>query len=267
MPDSPWFMRAEDAWRAALRRIGGVLRTAFGRMRTEPLLYVASAAILYLWSFAFRLLPLRQLEGLPLYVAGWLWSILGSLLDLALVVVVAGAVLRGDGERGFFGPDFPRRFLRALPYAFCYYLCFGQAWGLLGWGVQWLAAPVFGKHSFFLWTASYYLGALPLLYLLCRFGFTLAGAAAGECVSFRRSWELTRPAAGALFLTALLWWTARRLPSDVLLHGFPFSPFTVFYSRSLQLPVQCCVSVLGWAAGAAWYRELRGGAGEPVRAG
>ncbi|MEZ7197624.1 hypothetical protein [Pseudodesulfovibrio karagichevae] len=266
MPDSPWFMRAEDAWRAALRRIGGVLRAAFGRMRAEPLPYAASAAILYL-SFVFSLLPLRRLEGAYLYVAGWSWSALGALLNLALVVVVAGAVLRGDGERGFFGPDFSRRFLRALPYAFCYYLCFGQAWGLLCWGVQWLAAPVFGKHSFFLWTVSYHVAALPLLYLLCRFGFTLAGAAAGDRVSFRRSWELSRPVAGTLFLTALLWWAARRLPSDILSGVFPFSPFTELYSRWLQVPVQCCVSVLGWAVGAAWYRELRGGAGASVRAG
>jgi hypothetical protein len=267
VPDSPWFIRAEETWRTALRRIGGVLRAAFGRMRAEPLPFIVSAVILYLWSFASKLLPLRRLEGAYLYAAGWSWSVLGALLGLALVVVVAGTVLRGDGGRGVFGPDFSRRFLRALPYAFCYYLCFGLAWGLLGWGVQWLAEPVFGKNSFFLWTASYYVGALPLLYLLCRFGFTLAGAAAGERVSFRRSWELSRSVAGTLFLTALLWWAARRLPSDILSHGFPSSLFTLIYSKWLQVPVQCCVSVLGWAVGAAWYRELRTGAGETGRAG
>lgn len=266
MPDSPWFIRAEDAWRSALRRVGGVLRVALGRVRAEPLPFIVSAACLYLWSFASKLLPLRRLEGAYLYAAGWSWSVLGALLDLALVVVVAGVVLRGDGERGFFGPDFSRRFLRALPYGIYYYLCFSQAWGPLGWGGQWLGGPLFGRDSVWLWVTSYYAGALPLLYLLGRFGFTLTGAAAGERVSFRRSWELSRPAAGALFLTALLWWTARRLPSDVLFHGFALSPFTVFYSKWLQLPVQCCVSVLGWAVGAAWYRELRTGAGEPVRA-
>lgn len=267
MPKSPWFIRAEDAWRAALRRIGGVLRAALGRMRAAPLPYAASAAILFLWSFVFRLLPFSRLEGAYLYATAWSWSVLGALLDLALVVVVAGAVLRGDGERGLFGPDFPRRFLRALPYAFCYYVCFGQAWGLLGWGVQWLAEPVFGENSVFLRTASYHLGSLPLLYLLGRFGFTLAGAAAGERVSFRRSWELSRPAAWTLFLTALLWWAARRLPSDILFSGFPFSPFTELYSRWLHLPVQCGVSILGWAVGAAWYRELRTCAGDAARAG
>ncbi|WP_338668318.1 hypothetical protein [Pseudodesulfovibrio methanolicus] len=154
-PGSPWFLRAEDAWRAAQRRIGGVLRTALGRMRAEPLPFVVGVACLYMWTLAFKLLPLSRLDGAYLYAVAWSWSALGALLDLALVVVVAGAVLRGEGERGFFGPDFPRRFLRALPYAFCYYVCFGQAWGLLGWGVQWLAEPVFGGNSVFLWTASY----------------------------------------------------------------------------------------------------------------
>ncbi|OIQ49436.1 hypothetical protein BerOc1_01361 [Pseudodesulfovibrio hydrargyri] len=267
MPDSPWFICAEDAWRAALRRIGGVLCIAFGRMRAEPLPFVVGAGCLYLWKLAFKLLPLERLTGGPLHAAAWSWSIAGALLELALFVVVADAMVRGDGERRVFGPGFPRRFLRTLPYAFCYYLCFGQAWGLLGWGVQWLAEPVFGKNSFFLWTASYHVGALPLLYLLGRFGFTLAGAAAGERVSFRRSWELSRPAAGALFLTALAWWAALRLPSDILVNGFPSSPFTGFYFRWLDLPARCGTAVLSWAVGAAWYRALRGVAEGPTPAG
>lgn len=263
---APWFLRAEDAWRAALGRIGGVLCAAFGRMRAEPLPYAVSAACLYLWRLGFKLVPLERMTGAPLYAAAWSWSILGALLDLGLVVVVAGAVLRGEGARRFFGPDFPRRFLRALPYAFCYYLCFSQAWGLLGWGVQWLAWPMFGKNSALLLAISSYVGAVPPLYLLGRFGFTLAGAAVGDRVSFRRSWALSRPAAGTLFLTALLWWGAKRLPSDILSNGFPFNPFAIVYFRWLHLPVQCGVSVLGWAVGAAWYRELRTGAGESGRA-
>jgi hypothetical protein len=267
MPDSPWFLHAEDAWRTALRRIGGTFAMAFGRMRAEPLPFVVGAGTLYLWRIAFKLLPLERLTGGALYAATWSWSVAGSLLYLALFVVVADAVVRGEGERRVLGPDFSRRFLRALPYGICYYFCFSQAWGLLGWGVQWLAGPVFDRGSVWLWVASYYAGALPPLYLLVRFGFTLTGAAAGERVSFRRAWELSRPAAGALFLTALLWWTARRLPSDVLLHGFPFSPLTAFYSRWLQLPVQCCVSVMGWAVGAAWYRALRSEADKTVRVG
>ncbi|EGB14980.1 hypothetical protein DND132_1774 [Pseudodesulfovibrio mercurii] len=182
------------------------------------------------------------------------------LLHLGLLVVVANAVLHGEGERRFFCPDFSRRFLRALPYAFCYYLCFDQAWGLLGRGVQWLAGPLFDMNVYPLWAASYHLAAMPLLHLLVRFGFTLAGAAVGDRVSFRRSWALSRPVAGTLFLTALLWWAARRLPMDIPHTAAPMSPVTEFYARWLHLPVQCGVSVLGWAVGAAWYVRLRGAA-------
>lgn len=240
---------------------------AWGRGRAEPLLFVVCAACLYLWKLAFKLLPMERLTGVSLYATAWSWSTLKSLLALALFVIVAGAVLRGEGERRFFGPDFPRRFLRALPYGLCFYFTFSHAWMTLAGAMSVLGESLLGRESDLLWTISYLVGVMPLLYLLGRFGFTLVGAAVGDRVSFRRSWELTRSAAGTLFLTALLWWAAKGLPSDILLHAFPMSPFNIFYFKWLALPVQCVVAMSGWAVAAAWYRTLRGRAWESAHAG
>ncbi|EGB14981.1 hypothetical protein DND132_1775 [Pseudodesulfovibrio mercurii] len=65
----PWFLQAEDAWRASLGRIGGVLCMVAGRLRADPSFYAVSAACLYLWALAFKLVPLERMTGVPLSVA------------------------------------------------------------------------------------------------------------------------------------------------------------------------------------------------------
>ena len=260
-------MRAEAAWLAALRRAGGVLGAAARSVRVRPLPYGACAVALVLATLAGKLLPFSRLDGVFLYATAWSWTVLRMLLVLALVIVATEAVLRGERGRPFVVPGFWGRFLRALPYGLCYVLCFDQAGALLAWGLQRLAGALVGGDFPALWTATYHAAALVPLFLLSRFGFTLAGAAAGDRVSFRRSWALSGPAASALFLTALLWWAARRFPSGILVTGISAHPAVMFYFRWLDLPVRSCVAVAGWAVGAAWYRELRREGGEEPRQG
>lgn len=265
----PWFERGEAAWGKLWQDVFGVLQTAFRLVRRRLWFFATLALFLLLIRGSFRLLPFEGIEGTALSLLAWSTPFLSMLATLTVVVVVvikSLGLLRDADEPVLYvlGP----RLTRAVPYAFLlFFVAMDNGAGLLSWAMIYVGEAVWGESSILFWTASYYLGMLPVLWLLSRFGFTMVGAAIGDRVSFKDAWEISEPAAGRLFMTLVVWLLAKRLPGDLMIlipfelgvfsvRGEFYSPIGLAYSWGMPIYYAAMTVFFGIVA-AVWYDKCR----------
>nr|WP_321513564.1 hypothetical protein [uncultured Pseudodesulfovibrio sp.] len=258
MPRSRVIDRAESAWGRVCREVGKVFAQAFRLVLADPGRYGFFALLLFLLRKSSRLIPVGNMTGPFLHVTWWTYSIAVQLVTLGVMLsVILTATHRMRRERVAAGNDLFQRMGRALPYGFCLVFLFDQLYGFLAWGIASLGDMALGAEwGLFSFSMSYYLGALPFLFFLSRFGFTIVGPAVDDRVSFKDSWRISSPGAGAVFLTTLVWWGFKRLPTNLL--GFSPYPYLVnFYFDWFHMPIQACVTILFGVIAAVWYERLK----------
>lgn len=217
MESERWVERAERGWGRCCREVGSVLHGALTvlRLRWGWFLILAVAAFVVRLPYLKWLVPFGEQDS---------WVIAGALVVshtqmflnfvLALVCWNLGvSALRGEAIAD--GRTLLSRVWRSLPWLLAVYVV-EMGSSLLGLGFFKAAELLCGflevKEPSWMLSGAYYVGGLPLLFVLARFGQCLIGAAVGERVTPAGSLDMTRGHVVPLLLTLALWFVFHRPP-------------------------------------------------------
>lgn len=230
-----------------------IFKTTGRYIRRHPVEFLVFVVALFGARRVFHLMPLG-LVGQTQYAVAWAFSLASQFC----VLCVASALWYRIDQRNRkadprIHPQLAGRVLRAIPYGLLFVLI-EQATGYLGYGLFQALGSVWDiSQSSFGLSLTTNLSALPMLFLLSRFGFTLTGAAMGRPLSLKRSWRMTSTQALPLLLTILVWWIARQVPGEFVRQSGV--GIEVYYTW-LSIPYQMALTVFFYAVAAQWHLKL-----------
>ena len=261
-----WIFRAESGWAGWWREVRAVLARAVRVVLAAPgtfLFLMAAVLVVHLpvlnWAIPFD--P-HDPPNVMLVAA---YAYVTASLKFVLAVVVwsaASDVIRG---RGPFRPvNFVVRLGLCLPWALLVYLA-RYLTSFLEYGLYeaaGMAAASLGIETpAWTGTATHYVGTVLLLLAYARFGLVLPGAASGDRVTLGLAWKRSRPAAGPLLLTLVLWTVALMTPHWFTLWLMAGDGLAV----DLEWPTRLYLTVVFVyfaVVAAVWYERLRPESGE-----
>ena len=245
------------------REVGSVLRGALAvlRVRWGWFLILAVAAFPVRLPYLKWIIPSVESDGWAL-AAGLAVSHVQMFLNFILALAgwnLGVSALRGEPVAG--ARPLLSRVWRSLPWLLAVYVVeIGSSVVGLGFSraVEFLCGFLGVKEPFWLLSGSYYVGTLPLLLVLARFGQCLVGAAVGERTSPAESLAMTRGHVAPLFLSLVLWLVFHRPPSMLLVALAPELPVWLYDWFNWGLLAYVVAAFLFFSAAAAvWYERLR----------
>ena len=259
MPDKHWLERVEAAWGRDWKQVSGVLRESLSVVCKNPGVYLLFTATLLLLRYARHLAPLNGLEGWRLYVVANLETYLFLLASFCVLLVIYHSIISRirDGVPRF-PSGFFRRLGKALPFGFCFRLFFVWPGGLFWVGLTYAGNMVLGTtNNSWIFNITYYVSMIPALFFLCRYGFTLIGAAVGDTVTFRDVSVMSKGRLKPLLFTAFIWLVCLEIPALIVMLLYSTNNSLMFDLTWLFRITRPVVPVFFAVVATVWYEKLR----------
>lgn len=259
MPDPTRIERAEAAWGDAWETVWSVLGETVRHIRLKPLYYCIVILVLFCGGNIIGIIPasnwdndtIRLLLNLTVLVSNF----------IALVCLVFSSVSVMDSVRGG-SENIPRdiipRLGKVLSYGFLYWLVIKNVLPfipLLGSGMVNNLVGV--KNNIIVFNTFNYLHLALAALLISRLGLVVPSTLMAEGISLHQSWQRTYPYRWPLFLTVMLWFLLKQLPTDIIVHCHSNPELIAWYFNWVRYPYVAIISVVFFTASGVWYERVR----------